>query len=122
MASVRGYLKSFRPILIMIFVLLVGFLTYITATDETDDSVNDFAEFETEGDEDEEEEVETQGTNVQEEDEGLIINLLIFQLMANSSSLRIEKTNILIKLKSRGQLLLNVRPQCQSFLRFCMDT
>lgn len=50
--------------------LLVGFLTYITATDEADDSVNDFAEFETEGDEDEEEEVETQGTNVQEEDEG----------------------------------------------------
>ena len=75
MASVRGYLKSLRPILIMIFVLLVGFLTYITATDEADDSVNDFAEFETEGDEDEEEEPETQGTNVQEEDEGLIINL-----------------------------------------------
>ena len=73
MASVRSYLKSFRPILIMIFLLLVGFLTYITATDEPDDSVNDFAEFETEGDEDEEEETETQGTNDQEEDEGLII-------------------------------------------------
>ena len=73
MASVRSYLKSFRPLLIMIFLLLVGFLTYITATDEPDDSVNDFAEFETEGDEDEEEETEAQGTSDHDEDEeGLI--------------------------------------------------
>ena len=56
----------------MIFLLLVGFLTYITATDEPDDSVNDFAEFETEGDEDEEEDAEPQGANDQDdEDEGL---------------------------------------------------
>ena len=72
MASVKSYLKPFRPILIMIFLLLVGFLTYITATDEPDDSVNDFAEFETEGDEDEEEDTEPQGANDQDdEDEGL---------------------------------------------------
>ncbi|XP_068716118.1 PAT complex subunit CCDC47-like [Montipora foliosa] len=71
MASVKSYLKPFRPILIMIFLLLVGFLTYITATDEPDDSVNDFAEFETEGDEDEEEDTEPQGANDQDdEDEG----------------------------------------------------
>ena len=69
MATVKSYLKPFRPILIMIFLLLVGFLTYITATDEPDDSVNDFAEFETEGDEDEEEETETHGTSDQDEDD-----------------------------------------------------
>ncbi|KAM7448211.1 Coiled-coil domain-containing protein 47 [Porites harrisoni] len=71
MATIRNYLKPFRPILIMIFLLLVGFLTYITASEEPDDSVNDFAEFETEGDEDEEEETETQqqGTSDQDDDE-----------------------------------------------------
>lgn len=69
MATVKSYLKPFRPILIMFFLLLVGFLTYITATDEPDDSVNDFAEFETEGDEDEEEETETHGTSDQDEDD-----------------------------------------------------
>lgn len=69
MAAVRTYLKPFRPILIMIFLLLVGFLTYITATDEPDDSGNDFAEFETEGDDEEEEETETHGTSDQDEDE-----------------------------------------------------
>lgn len=68
----------------MIFLLLVGFLTYITATDEPDDSVNDFAEFETEGDEEEEEETETHGTSDQdeeEEEEGLIkskVDALLF--------------------------------------------
>ena len=73
MASVRAYLKPFRPFLIMIFLLVVGFLTYVTATDEPDDGVNDFAEFETEGDEEEEEETETHGTSDQDEDEeGLI--------------------------------------------------
>lgn len=74
MASVRTYLKPFRPILIMIFLLLVGFLTYVTAMDEPDEGVNDFAEFETEGDEEEEEETETHGTSDQDEDdeEGLI--------------------------------------------------
>ena len=81
MASIRSYLKPFRPILIMIFLLLVGFLTYITASEEPDDSVNDFAEFETEGDEDEEEETETQqhGTGDQDDDEeGLIKSVSLF--------------------------------------------
>lgn len=76
MASARSYLKPFRPILIMIFLLLVGFLTYITATDEPDDNVNDFAEFETEGDEEEEEETETQGTSDQDEDDEGLISLM----------------------------------------------
>ena len=65
----------------MIFLLLVGFLTYITASEEPDDSVNDFAEFETEGDEDEEEETETQqhGTGDQDDDEeGLINSVSLF--------------------------------------------
>ena len=64
----------------MIFLLLVGFLTYITATDEPDDSVNDFAEFETEGDEDEEEEAETHGTDDHddEDEEGLIKSAVHF--------------------------------------------
>ena len=65
----------------MIFLLLVGFLTYITASEEPDDSVNDFAEFETEGDEDEEEETETQqhGTGDQDDDEeGLIKSVFFF--------------------------------------------
>ena len=88
MATIRTYLKPFRPILIMIFLLLVGFLTYITASEEPDDSVNDFAEFETEGDEDEEEETETQqhGTGDQDDDEeGLIksASLLITILEVN---------------------------------------
>ena len=88
MATIRSYLKPFRPILIMIFLLLVGFLTYITASEEPDDSVNDFAEFETEGDEDEEEETETQqhGTGDQDDDEeGLIksASLLIMILEVN---------------------------------------
>lgn len=69
MASVRSYLKPFRPLFIMIFLLLVGFLTYITATDEPDDNSNDFAEFETEGDEEDEEETEVHGTGDQDEDE-----------------------------------------------------
>lgn len=68
MASVRSYLKPFRPLFIMIFLLLVGFLTYITATDEPDNS-NDFAEFETEGDEEDEEETEVHGTGDQDDDE-----------------------------------------------------
>lgn len=65
----------------MIFLLLVGFLTYITASEEPDDSVNDFAEFETEGDEDEEEETETQqhGTSDQDDDEeGWIKSVSLF--------------------------------------------
>ena len=81
MATIRSYLKPFRPMLIMIFLLLVGFLTYITASEEPDDSVNDFAEFETEGDEDEEEETETQqhGTGDQDDDEeGLIKSVSLF--------------------------------------------
>ena len=81
MATIRSYLKPFRPILIMIFLLLVGFLTYITASEEPDDSVNDFAEFETEGDEDEEEETETRqhGTGDQDDDEeGLIKSVSLF--------------------------------------------
>ena len=81
MATIRSYLKPFRPMLIMIFLLLVGFLTYITASEEPDDSVNDFAEFETEGDEDEEEETETQqhGTGHQDDDEeGLIKSVSLF--------------------------------------------
>ncbi|RMX47287.1 hypothetical protein pdam_00012671 [Pocillopora damicornis] len=69
MASVRSYLKPFRPLFIMIFLLLVGFLTYITATDEPDDNSNDFAEFETEGDEEDEEETEVHGTGDQDDDE-----------------------------------------------------
>jgi len=75
MASIRTYLKPFRPILIMIFLLLVGFLTYVTATDEPDEGVNDFAEFETEGDEEEEEETETHGASSdqdEDDEEGLI--------------------------------------------------
>lgn len=62
----------------MIFLLLVGFLTYITAADEPDDGVNDFAEFETEGDEEEEEETDIHGTHDQDEEEdeeGLIKNI-----------------------------------------------
>ena len=80
MATIRSYLKPFRPILIMIFLLLVGFLTYITASEEPDDSVNDFAEFETEGDEDEEEETETQqhGTSDQDDDEEGLICFFIY--------------------------------------------
>lgn len=69
MASVRSYLKPFRPLFIMIFLLLVGFLTYITATDEPDDNSNDFAEFETEGDEEDEEETEVHGIGDQDDDE-----------------------------------------------------
>lgn len=80
MATVRGLVKPFRPILIMLFLLLVGFLTYITATDEPEDSVNDFAEFETEGDEDEEEETEAHITTDQDEDEGLIKLVVDFRI------------------------------------------
>lgn len=58
MVFVKSYLKFFRLILIMIFLLLVGFLIYIIVIDEFDDSVNDFVEFEMEGDEDEEEDIE----------------------------------------------------------------
>ena len=52
MASMRSVLK---PWLLMIIFLLVGFLMFVTASEDPPDSTNDFAEFETEGDEDEEE-------------------------------------------------------------------
>lgn len=52
MASIRSVLK---PWLLIIVFLLVGFLMFVTATDDPPDVSNDFAEFETEGDEDEEE-------------------------------------------------------------------
>lgn len=52
MASMRSVLK---PWLLMIVFFLVGFLMFVTASDDPPDTSNDFAEFETEGDEDEEE-------------------------------------------------------------------